>query len=139
MNRKNFLKTIGAGSLGLALSPLSLLSDNSAKEERDVSIRLGLKCGATVIINDNSSFFFVNEPDSLELIDGKSKMLMDFILFKDELKVCENSVEKSREIVNSIDNYKEFGLVNISTLVKYKNGGGDHSFLNDSFSGYVPI
>lgn len=54
MNRKNFLKTIGMGSLVLAANPVKLVAES--KMVNDVSIKILLTRGGSIEISNNSSY-----------------------------------------------------------------------------------
>ena len=79
MNRKNFLKTVGAGSLGLALSPLSLLYDkirisDSRESEKKAEIVLHFKGGKCLRFKDGTISSrdgapIVTNPDILEKLN----------------------------------------------------------------------
>jgi hypothetical protein len=80
MNRKNFLKTVGAGSLGLALSPLSLLSNkiptpDIKESENKVEISLHFEDGKCLRFNDG----MISSKDGLVITDYNIREKLDNI------------------------------------------------------------
>lgn len=130
MNRKDFLKTIGMGSLVLAANPAKLVAES--KTVNDVLIEIQLTRGGSIKICNNSSYsrypdntWVGGRVDGIEyrpsgfLSNGVMNLMRELIDLKDVLIESSNPLKSYNEfntfdIFDNIDRNKEVDFINIS-------------------------
>lgn len=123
MNRKDFLKTIGTGSVVLCANPVKLISET--KPLNDVLIEIELYSGRIIEINNRSSYLKgMNCVYDGLLIDLYDELIMSLIDMKDIL------VESKHPVASYLENETKKDIVYKISRCNYETRHDDMDSIN---------